>query len=477
MRRVSANPLQASTLDIINVIRQNASAEYQNLVPEITKASDIPKVGEVLQGYPACANQFINALVNRIALVVTQSATFNNPYNRLKKGYLEYGETVEEIFVSIAKVKVANVEKAPTREFKRTIPDVKSAFHIMNWQVMYPVTIQEQDLNQAFLSAQGVTDLISKIVNQIYVAYEYDEFLLFKYLIIKGVNQGKFKALSIGDGTDLHKAAISFRGTSNQLTFMSTDYNETGVMTNTPRDRQVIFMDANFNAQYDVEVLSAAFNMDKATFSGSLFLIDDFTKFDNDRFAEIRAESDMIDEVTSDELAMMKNVKAVLLDEDWFQVYDNLNKFTETYVSSGLYWNYFYHVRKTISTSPFANAITFVTDNVKFKGDTIGDTIEVSVTEKSIADNATVITLNPNVVSGEYSEANPTLAQPPVEFVQTQAATENGVAVHTYGAIMFPPNATGFIPEMKVNGHLYRASTTLNTDVEVNDKFTFTSVN
>ena len=149
-RRIAVNTLNATTMDILNVIRQNASYDYQQNVPEVTKFSDVPKVGEIIYGTPAFANQFINALVNRIALVRVQSATFNNPYSILKKGYLEFGETVEDIFVSIANVVDFNVEKAEKREFKRTIPDVKSAFHTMNWRVMYPVTIQDEDLKQEF---------------------------------------------------------------------------------------------------------------------------------------------------------------------------------------------------------------------------------------------------------------------------------------------------------------------------------------
>ena len=78
-KRVAVSTLQASTIDILNVIRQNASYDYQQNVPAVTKASDIPKVGEIIYGTPAFANQFLNALVNRIALVRVNSATFNNP--------------------------------------------------------------------------------------------------------------------------------------------------------------------------------------------------------------------------------------------------------------------------------------------------------------------------------------------------------------------------------------------------------------
>lgn len=136
-------------------------------------------------------------------------------------------------------------------------------------------------------------------------------------------------------------AAKKFRGLSNKLTFMSSDNNAAGVKTATPRENQAIFMDAMFNAEYDVDVLAAAFNMDRADFMGRLYLIDDFASFDNDRFAEIKANSDGLEEVTAEELTLMQDVKAILIDEEWFQVYDNNTKFTEQYAAAGLYWNYF----------------------------------------------------------------------------------------------------------------------------------------
>ena len=357
-KRIAVSKLNASTMDILNTIRQNASYEYQSQVPTVSKATDIPKVGEILYGYPALANQFINALVNRIALVRVKSAVFNNAYAQLKKGYLEFGETVEEVFVEITKAREFSVEKAADRELKRSLPDVRTAFHAMNWRVQYPVTIQDEDLRTAFLSMEGVQDLIAKIVDAVYTAAEYDEFLLFKYLIIKGVANGQFYTVGVS-GTDIKDDAVKFRGSSNMLTFMSDKYNTAHVHTVTPKEEQFIFMDAMYNASYDVNVLASAFNMDKADFMGRLMLIDDFTTFDNERFSEIMANSDMIDAVTDADLAAMDGVKAILVDGEWFQVYDNQNKFTEKYVASGEYWNYFYNVWKTVSSSPFSNAVVF----------------------------------------------------------------------------------------------------------------------
>ena len=70
---------------MLNVIRENASALYRDKVPEITNIKDLPKVGDVLVGYPALCNEFVSALINRIALVKVKSATFNNMFADLKK--------------------------------------------------------------------------------------------------------------------------------------------------------------------------------------------------------------------------------------------------------------------------------------------------------------------------------------------------------------------------------------------------------
>ena len=460
-KRVAITNINASTIDILNTIRANASYEYQSSVPVITTEHDIPKVGEIIYGYPALANQFINALVNRIALVRVKSANFNNMYSDLKKGYLEFGETVEEVFVNIAKAREFSAEKAESREFKRTLPDVRTAFHAMNWRVQYPVTIQNEDLRMAFTSIGGVEDLIAKIVDAIYVANEYDEYLLFKYLIIKAVSHGKMYPVGF-DASDMKNAAKKFRGFSNQITFMSNKYNADGVTTTTPKEDQYIFMDAQYNADYDVDVLASAFNMDKATFSGRLKLIDDFTTFDNERFDVIRANSDQIEEVTATELALMADVKAVLVDKEWFQVYDNANQFTEQYVASGMYWNYFYNVWKTVSSSPFSNAIVFVANTADV---TLPDTMTVKVTDKSETAANTILTLAP--------QANASLEPSNYEFIQTQGCVTKGIAVHKYGAIIIPANTEAETISFKIGNVVYTSASGVGATADVGDSLTF----
>ena len=460
-KRIAVTNLNASTYDIINAIRSNANYEYQSLVPEVNKAQDLPKVGEILYGYPALANQFINSLVNRIALVKIKSAVFNNAYAELKKGYLEFGETVEEVFVGIATAREFSVEKAEKREHKRTLPDVRTAFHAINWKVQYPITIQQEDLRMAFTSVSGVQDLIAKIVDSVYTGAEYDEFLLFKYLLIKAIAHGKMHPVKIGDGS-MTEAAVAFRGMSNQLTFMSNKYNADGVTTTTSKKDQYIFMDSMYNASYDVNVLASAFNMDRADFTGKLKLIDDWTSFDNDRFSTIFEASDMIEPVTDEELALMGDVVSVLVDQEWFQVYDNLMTMTEAQVASGMYWNYFLNVWKTVSSSPFSNAVVFVKESATVEAPS---TVNVEVTSKSEGDNATVYGLNV-VETTAFNGAN-------VAFVQTQNATKDGVAVHKFGGVILPTGKSVTL-QLELGGKTYTASGVLDGDTEVGATFVFT---
>lgn len=439
--------LNASTLDILNVIRANAPLEYQQDVPVADSIDNIPAVGEAIYGSPAHTNIFVNALINRIALVQIKNATFNNPYRDLKKGYLEFGETVENIFVEIARVRTLNAEKAPAREFARTIPDVRSVFHVINWRVQYPLTVSEDDLKTAFTSADGVQSLITRLIDSIYKAAEYDEYLLFKYMLIKAVSHGKIKTVKLGDS--MQDAAVNFRGYSNMMTFLRPDFNEAGVKNDTPKSRQQIFMDSLYNADYDVNVLAAAFNMDRADFMGRLRLIDDFSTFDNDRWATIRQECDgMVEDVSEAELATMKNIKAILIDEDWFQIYDHHTRMGTTPVNSGEYWNYFYNVKKDVSHSPFANAIAFTTQEIAAPVN-----VTVEVVGKDTAELGTVISLSAqdDTTSGVNTSA---------VFVQTEEAVNAGVAVHKYGTYIFPANGDSVAVEVALGGVTYTNTTT-----------------
>ena len=130
--------LTSSSVDILNAIRNSASINYRDYVPVATDdANAIRGIGKVLMDFPALQNEFLNSLVNRIGLVIVKSKMYQNPWEHFKKGVLEYGEVIEEIFVDIAKVHQYDPEVAETELFKRELPNVRTAFHPMNHQKFY----------------------------------------------------------------------------------------------------------------------------------------------------------------------------------------------------------------------------------------------------------------------------------------------------------------------------------------------------
>ena len=356
--------LTTSAADILNVIRNNASVDYRNYVPK-ADANDVESVrtiGAIIMDYPALQNEFLNALVNRIGRVMLTSKMYSNPIAFFKKGVLEYGESIEEIFVNIAKVQEFNPEIAEQEVFKRVVPDVRAAFHIMNYQKFYKATVTQEQLKQAFLSWDGVTDLIARIVDSMYTGANYDEFLVMKYLLARHILDGRVYPVTVPTVNAENAKAIvtTVKGVSNKLTFMNSEYNPAAVRTFTEKTDQYMIVNSVFDATMDVNVLASAFNMDKAEFLGHRVLIDGFGDLDVARLGEIFAGDPTYNEPSQHELTALNAIPAVIVDKDWFMVFDMLTQFTEQYNGQGLYWNYFYHVWKTFSVSPFANSVLFV---------------------------------------------------------------------------------------------------------------------
>lgn len=338
--------LAKNGIDILNAIRNDASLSFQERVPVATQ-EDIKTYGSAVLNFPGLANEFLDALVNRIGKVILTSRLYKNPFAMLKKGMLDYGETIEEVYTSLAKAKIYDPQTAETEFMKREIPDVKSIFHKLDYQNFFKTTIQRRDLERAFLSEDGVYNLVSDIISSLYSGMEYDEFITMKQLIVEYAKKGLFYEVEIPTVTAENMKSIisTVKGYSNKLTFMSTQYNAMGVPTYTDRSSQIIFIDAEFDAMMDVEVLASAFNMDKAEFMGRRILIDNFGE--------------------------LTGAKLLLCDESFFQIYDVLLQFEDVRNPEGLYWNYFLHKWTVFSVSRFANAILFTVPDNEITGITL----------------------------------------------------------------------------------------------------------
>lgn len=391
------NKLSATSEQILNAIRNSATAQYRDYVPVASiSQNNIREIGTVIMNYPTLQNEFLSALVNRIGRVIVTSKMYSNPWAKFKRGIMEYGESMEEIFVNLAKPFQYDPAVAESKVFAREIPDVRAAFHFLNYQKFYKSTIEQEQLRQAFLSWQGITDLIAKIVDAMYTSANYDEFNVMKYLVGRHILNGELKPVQISAITAANmKTNIGkIKGISNNMEFMSTKYNLAGVANYSLKDSQYIIVNAEFDAVMDVEVLASAFNMDKADFMGHRVLVDSFGSLDTTRLSELFASDSSYTAFTDGEVAALDAIPAIIVDENWFMIYDNMLEFTEQYNAQGLYWNYFLHVWKTFSISPFANACVFVPGEPSITSVTVTPDAAVVMPGQSVTLDAAVVASN-----------------------------------------------------------------------------------
>jgi hypothetical protein len=396
--------------DVINgIINEGFSTNYKNYIPFAAKDADsIRAIGKIIMDSPNLRNAFATDLINRIILVTVTSKMYENPWERLKKGVLSLGETIEEIFVNIANAELYNPSVSSETVFKRRIPDIRAAFHIVNYQVKYPATISNEDLSAAFTTENGLYSLIEKIYESLASANNYDEFNVMKYLVALNIVNGNIKSISIpslSNDDNIKSVVTQIKATSNKMKFLTGNYNISGVKTHSKHEEQTVIVTADFDAAIDVNVLAAAFNMEKAEFLSKRLLVDSFGDIDINRLAQCAPEtcenitydangnvtSASLKGITTEQLVELSEIPAVIIDDDFLQIYDRLITMEDIRNPDGLYTNAFLHCWKIISVSPFAPAATFSDSVAAVNSVTISPASATVVPNSEIQFNAKVI--------------------------------------------------------------------------------------
>ena len=336
-----------------------------------TTTNGLHQIGQIVTEFKPTRNAFVDTLINRIAMVIVTSKTWSNPWSVFKRGTMDLGESIEEVFVNIARPFQFNPDKAEKQLFRREFPDVRVTFHRMNYQKYYKVTVSQQQLRTAFLAWSGISDLVTRIVDSLYTGMNYDEYCVMKYMLCRSVLNGGIGGFKVSDFTsnaNLGDLIASVKGVANNMRFLSPKYNAAGVMNATTPDSLYCFIDTMLDARVDVNVLASAFNMDKTEFIGRRILIDGWDNHDTARLEMLFEDDEDYTPFTADELAVLGGIGAIIAGRDLWMVFDNLQEMENINNGEGLYWNYWLHVWRTFSMSPFANAVAFTKDNFSVTG-------------------------------------------------------------------------------------------------------------
>ena len=330
---------------ILNTIRDNASAMYQERIPVATQ-NNLEQVGNAIMEYEVQTNEFLSALVNRIAFTKVSNRRYKNPLAILKQGGKPFGTDIEEIFTN--PVSGVSFNGSGTEDMlKVTKPDVKTIYHRMNRQDKYPVSISTPQLQKAFTSAGEMEKFVNSIITAMYSGDEMDEYLLMRNLVSGGIAEGKVQVLEVdydGSETACKNLVKLLKTLSTDFTFPKKDFNgynklnasgiEAGSITPcitwTPKENQIILIRSDVDASTDVEVLAKAFNMDKTDFLKRKIVVDSF------------GDADTL---------------AFLTDDMAWEVRDDLYTVRSFDNGSNLTTNYWLHHWQTMSLSLFGNGV------------------------------------------------------------------------------------------------------------------------
>lgn len=335
---------------VLNTIHANGSTQYQERIPEANRNNlqDI-QIAMTSDDNIIVANEFMGTLLNKLIKSVVHTKRFQNPLKTLKKGKKPLGDTVEEIYNNFVKGEKYDPTAGATELMKRTLPDTKVLYHRMNFQMKYPITVSRADLTKAFSSWDALEKYITDIIAQLYNSAELDEFVNMKQLMKIAMDSKAMKViygvadplLGEAEGREFIKAV---KTVSNLMPFPGSEFNAyltaqktdpKPIVTFTRKEEQVLIISAAADTSVSVDVLASSFNMSVADFN-------DTRKIVIDAFP-------------------IPTVRAALVDEAFFQIYDDLFVIKSFDNGVSLYENYWLHVWQTIAYSILVNAVLFDT--------------------------------------------------------------------------------------------------------------------
>ncbi len=333
---------------------------------------DISNLRNFVFNYDPSYNPFVSTLLNRIFSTTVETLQFDNPWAQVKKGYVEYGDTLEETYIDPAGVHRYSPQVAETEVFKREKPTVHAAFHTLNAQIFHKTTLQQNDLKQAFLSYKAFGDFVAAQMRSLITAGEYDEWNLMKYLVGNAVLKGWITPVAIDalpTDADTAKAFLAtLQAYSDNFALPNTMWNLAGVMNKADISEQVFIQTNAQHATVNVQALAALFNEEYANYRTGRLALDEFSNIDWDRMQAIMTNPDTgaVDsgyaKWTSTQTGYLDNLAGILMSRRWFQVWDNFEDSGSIYNPQGLYWNYVHHMWRTVSFSPVQQAVAFMTN-------------------------------------------------------------------------------------------------------------------
>lgn len=229
------------------------------------------------QSFQAVANQFLQALVNKILYQSVESMDFANPFKKYDGRPIRFGDTIENIFVEMPKG--YTFDRNATDPFVKYVPSVKTLYATINYEQQYCLTIEDALLRRAAVNDYGFMNLIDSLLASLTKAMDYDEY---KATIAMLDNKDLFAAgieeLEKGsDDAQTAKVMVDkIVNTVSAFKIPMTANNKMGVLNSSKPSDCLLIIKYGLLNQINLDYLTGVFNLDKVDLVKNIIEVDGF---------------------------------------------------------------------------------------------------------------------------------------------------------------------------------------------------------
>lgn len=340
----------AELLTAINTLF--GSPEYANRIPESvrTKITENGFGQEELTTYEA--NEIFSVLLNKFAKQDIYSFVFRDvDLTRFDKGYVPYGDIFEDDYIDVTTARAfpTIVDGTSVDPYVVNLPTVRPSYYLGTYDLQYWTTTRTMEVKKAFICERDLDSFIQRARSVLPESLRLDRYLILRNMLAT-MDYAKTFNTNVTAPTDsedfmtmltadeVQNMIVQISMASEAMSRSSTAYNSLGVMNSTPKDRQVLFINAG------------VYRLMKAVLYNAY----------HDAINFGIADSNIIEISGFGETAAANGIYAVLVDEAALKVYTTEKPDIENiYNPAGKYWNSWLSYQGKTAYSRHANSAKF----------------------------------------------------------------------------------------------------------------------
>lgn len=365
-----------NTNQIYTIVNEVNAEAFGTDAIDVIDAQGLVSLGDAVLSSTTNTEAFLNTLIQRIGRTIISFRQYRNKLSDMVVNDFEYGAILQKIRVHLTDAETdpayALTDGQSIDPWTINKPDVEQKLFVTRTPYMFSVTIARKQLKEAFLSESAMGAFIGAVFGQVRNSIEvslenlgracianmigeftpatptggtattlnHEVALCTLYNTARGYNEGDAGYVNdenaLFDDAFMRFAVQTMKTYSDNMTDMSTLYNDGEIETFTPREDQRLKVLASFERALETVVQYSAFNEEMVRLNA----------FSTLNFWQSAQDSSSIKvERASDGAQVNKtHIVGVLFDRDALGMYKKDEDVLTTPVNAkGMYYNTFYH--------------------------------------------------------------------------------------------------------------------------------------